>query len=214
MKTTKTKNGFTMVEVALVLGIAGLIFAMVFIALPNLWASERDGERRENMMTFITNLKNFQTNNNRGALPGSTSSSGSDRDKLERGEVIEVSGEEVHNSALNGSYPDTSWAGFYRDYFNDTFKDPGGYWYDLYVTNCQKKDSTLSLGANCNNDKFERELVGINNINNGGSDNVDHVIHVAVGATCDGDTAVKSANSRKVAVVYKLERAGQYCYGS
>ena len=41
-----SKRGFTVIEVALVLAIAGLIFLMVFIALPGLRASQRDAERR------------------------------------------------------------------------------------------------------------------------------------------------------------------------
>ena len=63
------RKGFTIIEVSLVLAIAGMIFMMAFLVLPGLWASERDAERRDDMIKFVNNLKNFQTNNNRGALP-------------------------------------------------------------------------------------------------------------------------------------------------
>ena len=43
----KTKSGFTVIEVALVLAIAGMIFLMVFIALPALQRSQRDTSRRD-----------------------------------------------------------------------------------------------------------------------------------------------------------------------
>ena len=43
---TGDKGGFTIIEVVLVLAIAGLIFLMVFIALPALQRSQRDTERR------------------------------------------------------------------------------------------------------------------------------------------------------------------------
>ena len=65
----KRFKGFTLIEVALVLAIAGLIFMMVFITLPRVWANQRDAARRDDMMTFIQKLKDFQSNNNRGALP-------------------------------------------------------------------------------------------------------------------------------------------------
>ncbi len=64
----KEFRGFTIIEVSLVLAVAGLIFLMVFVALPGLRASQRDAERRENVAIFLESVKKFQ-NNNRGALP-------------------------------------------------------------------------------------------------------------------------------------------------
>ena len=43
----KSKKGFTIIEVVLVLAIAGLIFLMVFVALPALQRSQRDSQRRQ-----------------------------------------------------------------------------------------------------------------------------------------------------------------------
>lgn len=70
-KGDKNSKGFTIIEVALVLAIGGLIFLMVFIALPGLRASQRDAERRENVMTFIQGVKSYQSNN-RGSLPANS----------------------------------------------------------------------------------------------------------------------------------------------
>ena len=56
-------NGFTMVEIVLVIAIAGGIFAGVVIALQGVWADARDSERRDDLLTFIRMLKNYQTNN-------------------------------------------------------------------------------------------------------------------------------------------------------
>ena len=44
-----TRGGFTIIEVVLVLAIAGLIFLMVFIALPALQRSQRDTQRRNDL---------------------------------------------------------------------------------------------------------------------------------------------------------------------
>ena len=64
----KSKKGFTIIEVVLVLAIAGLIFLMVFVALPALQRSQRDTQRRNDMARFISQIAQYQTNNN-GQVP-------------------------------------------------------------------------------------------------------------------------------------------------
>lgn len=237
----KTKKGFTIIEVVLVLAIAGLIFMAVFIVLPPLWASQRDAARKENLMTFVTNLANYQTNNNRGALPGAETSiamgvavacepntslkgvsleaSVSDESKVGKGLAVSVDGDcVVADRETDEAYrqiKSQSWAGFYRDFMTDSFEDPDGQRYDLYVASCDTTSASLKAGEKCNNGEF-KNLWGENNLNRGGrkDDWLDYTIYVAVGATCDGDTAVKALNNRKVAVVYKMERTGQFCYNS
>lgn len=44
------KNGFTIIEVVLVLAVAGLIFLMVFLALPALQRSQRDTQRKSEIL--------------------------------------------------------------------------------------------------------------------------------------------------------------------
>ncbi len=62
------KRGFTIIEVSLVLAIAGLIFLMIFVALPALQRNSRDAQRKDDLMTYLEQLKKYQTNN-RGNLP-------------------------------------------------------------------------------------------------------------------------------------------------
>ena len=62
--TNKNKKGFTIIEVVLVLAIAGLIFLMVFIALPALQRSQRNTQREDDISRFLTAANDFQTNNN------------------------------------------------------------------------------------------------------------------------------------------------------
>ena len=64
----KSKKGFTIIEVVLVLAIAGLIFLMVFVALPALQRSQRDTQRRDDMARFLSQLSQYQANNN-GKVP-------------------------------------------------------------------------------------------------------------------------------------------------
>lgn len=67
----QNKEGFTIIEVVLVLAIAGLIFLMVFIALPALQRSQRDTQRRDDASRFISQLNSYGTNNN-GKVPSSS----------------------------------------------------------------------------------------------------------------------------------------------
>ena len=66
---TKTnKKGFTIIEVVLVLAIAGLIFLMVFIALPALQRSQRNTRRRQDMARILSAFNDYSSNNN-GKMP-------------------------------------------------------------------------------------------------------------------------------------------------
>ena len=51
--------GFTIIEVALVLAIAGLIFLVVFLALPALQRSQRDTARRQDVAKAVTAVTQF-----------------------------------------------------------------------------------------------------------------------------------------------------------
>jgi len=63
-------KGFTIIEVVLVLAIAGLIFLMVFIALPALQKGQRDTQRRSDLSRVSTQINSYTTNN-RGSIPQS-----------------------------------------------------------------------------------------------------------------------------------------------
>lgn len=66
--SSKSKKGFTIIEVVLVLAIAGLIFLMVFIALPALQRSQRNTQRSDDLSRVLTAINSYQSNNN-GRLP-------------------------------------------------------------------------------------------------------------------------------------------------
>lgn len=122
------KNGFTIIEVSVVLAIAGLIFLMTFIALPQLQRSQRDSKRRDDILLFLEKVKKYQSNN-RGALPGTPNT------VYTITKVVQpVPGE--WNSVKK------AWQGFYNDYLGDSFKDPHGGEYKLAVRKCS--------GANTN----------------------------------------------------------------
>ena len=68
MITQQNKKGFTIIEVVLVLAIAGLIFLMVFLALPALQRGQRDSQRRSDISRFMSQINSYQTNNG-GRVP-------------------------------------------------------------------------------------------------------------------------------------------------
>ncbi len=67
MNSTRTK-GFTIIEVVLVLAIAGLIFLMVFIALPTLQRNQRDTQRRDDVARIKAQVNQYQANL-KGVIP-------------------------------------------------------------------------------------------------------------------------------------------------
>ena len=189
----RTKKGFTIIEVSLVLGLAGLIFLTVFAILPGVMASERDSERRDDMIKLVNNLKNFQTNNNRGALPSLPNNATS----------AKITWEEA-SKATNA----TSWAGFYKEFLGGGFTDPNG---SNYVLNIQTCAGATNPSEKCKhqNDVFT-DWMESQDFDKSGFN-----VYVLLSATCDGSSAIKSANNRKVAVLYRLERAnGVYCTNS
>ena len=79
-KTFSKTSGFTIIEVALVLAIAGLIFLVVFLALPALQNSQKDTARKQDVARVVSAVQSYMADNN-GAFPSgiyddSTSSTG------------------------------------------------------------------------------------------------------------------------------------------
>lgn len=180
-------GGFTIIEVVLVLAIAGLIFMMVFIALPALQRSQRDTQRRENIGRVTQAIMNYETNNN-GRLPATGSV-----DPFDRGEnggegraMSEITCSRTEGGATQGG------AGcLLKGYLNSTnatnneFSDPLGWDYGLEIADFAEE---VSLDGE-----------------------MDYTIYIYKGARCDGEFAVKSSNSRDYAIMYRMEGSGTYC---
>lgn len=179
------KKGFTVIEVALVLAIAGLIFMMVFLALPALNRTQRDSQRRDDMSLFLRNVKDYQTNN-RGSLPAFSGSES----------------EVTWNLARSASDDDLTWKGFYKKYLGENFVDPDGEPYTLAIMKCEATTS----GGECSNSVASI----VNGLQNQSFPN-GHKLHIVLQATCSGEKAVGTTNPRKLAALYRLEGAGVYC---
>jgi prepilin-type N-terminal cleavage/methylation domain-containing protein len=108
----KSKKGFTIIEVVLVLAIAGLIFLMVFIALPNMQRTQRDRQKTQDYSALSSNITNYLSNNN-GNLPGTCSPN-------QAGTICKSP----------------------EKYINTTGQDQSGKPYKLYVVECGSGGST------------------------------------------------------------------------
>lgn len=93
MNVQQKTKGFTIIEVVLVLAIAGLIFLMVFIALPALQRSQRDSARKSEVGTVASAITSYQSNNRNGIPTADQIGqyvTGSDTDELDSGSTIIV----------------------------------------------------------------------------------------------------------------------------
>lgn len=209
------REGFTIIEVVLVLAIAGLIFLMVFIALPALQRSQRDTQRRDDMSRVDTSLVQYQTNNmsagdNLTALPkgpsywsacqgGNFDDADSDSDTCK------------HNENAGSSSSETVAKEFIQRYMNsgsdpnkNSFQDPSGVFYSMYITEnlAEKAISTSAGGAKLTGDMKNGYKIG--------TEFNAHIIYVIPGGKCSGEAVVKDT-SRHFAIMYRLEGAGTYC---
>lgn len=188
----KDKSGFTIIEVVLVLAIAGLIFLMVFIALPALQRSQRDTQRRNDVSRVATALTQYQANHGGNLPSGGSGFSGCSTANV--------------NPFPTKSVPVA--CQFIRDYLNPSdatkneFVDPSGAFY------------TVALYGNAVDDPE----TAINNFKTSPTDKASYplasTIYIFVRATCNGEYPEYTGNSGdtgKYAIALKLEGAGRIC---
>ena len=152
-QNNNSKKGFTIIEVVLVLAIAGLIFLMVFVALPALQRSQRDTARRNDISRVSTALTQYKVNNQNN-LPGTST---------------------LDSASVTSSFPancnSTPACSFIRKYMNaadsseNTFKDPDGNFYGVdisaltsgkeKVVNSMNHNIYIVTSAKCNGEKAE-----------------------------------------------------------
>ncbi len=194
-----SKKGFTIIEVVLVLAIAGLIFLMVFVVLPALQRFQRDTARRNDMSRVDTSLVQYKTNHYSSA------------DSLPVGPS--------YYNATTGETPgppftrDTA-KNFVLQYMNsgsgntttNEFQDPDGTLYNVYISqNIAKNDVPTVTG-------FPAKIKEGSTTGSWTIDTKfdDHIVYIIPGGECQGEDFIKSQKSN-YAVLYRLEGAGVYC---
>ena len=208
----KSKKGFTIIEVVLVLAIAGLIFLMVFLALPAMQRSRKDTQRRDQLSDLVAQITQYQANN-RNRLPNCESDTGcavNVKDNDGKISFDESTGVDLDSSS--------SWAGFYKNYLitdGDVFEDPNGNPYELEIKPCGK------TSGDCTTQRYNAEFYnqGTTTTSEGGSTTTtgagqNYKILITTGSVCEGEKIVATSGARKVTVAYKLEGGGTFCQGN
>ncbi|MBB1552004.1 type II secretion system protein [Candidatus Saccharibacteria bacterium] len=192
-----TKKGFTIIEVVLVLAIAGLIFLMVFLALPALQRSQRDTQRKQDVAMVVTALHNWKANNkgrSYESLGDSKTKPLASSDEYDKENGLNVSVISIENNPLN------NYIGFRED--NDS----------------NKNDSSSSLSLNTSFIKTFKTRSDILRLKKEAFEEW-RIMAVAINFGCNnieilknGNTAVlKDKKPGTAAVVHFLESGGAYC---
>ena len=200
------KKGFTIIEVVLVLAIAGLIFAMVFIALPALQRTQRNSQRKRNGERFYSAVQKYYANNRK--LPfyiKYTTNADGTRNYRGQGNTLDTKfvmryiDENCPEGIRSGEseYGD-QWYTFYDNgakSCGESFRDPDGSVYGIVV-------------LNGNGSGYRYEEV----------DQVNHFILFAAGSRCDEEngegTRAATGNSNDFLLFVPLEGAQRYCIDS
>ena len=197
MVKNNNKKGFTIIEVVLVLAIAGLIFLMVFIALPALQRSQRNTQRQNDISRFVTSVNDFKVNNG-NQTPFQTT-------------ALNTNLNSTSSTAINGNNAKQ----FGRDYIvkyimggnaNDAskFTDPNGTTYQFMIRDhANTADITLTQVANPTQ-------------NTQVSQNVNNTIYVYRHSSCSGreGVLVHRNGAGDYAMVYVMEGGAIYCNGN
>ena len=188
MTNKNSKKGFTIIEVVLVLAIAGLIFLMVFIALPALQRSQRNTRRRQDMSRILSAINDYQTNNN-GKLPWQFGADGKviRNTDMTKDPIVTFIRKYVIGDA-NASQTGRSGS---ESCDGEQFCDPDGtgYWFD--------NSKSFGVGAA-----------------EAPTDGFTHIIYARAKAKCDNDNegAMVAANGvNDTAIAYVLEGGAVYC---
>lgn len=197
---TKSKKGFTIIEVVLVLAIAGLIFLMVFIALPALQRSQRNTRRRQDMGRILAAVNDYQANNGGKSPVQMTSSSWTSgtRAELDTDFPVRYIEENLDKSKTSGS----DYGKLGRTIYTfgcqdnktcDRFMDPDGALYKIAAT------GPSVTGAN-----YNENYIG----------QFDHIVYIGAGVKCDSsreDYFAATDNPGDTVVRYVLEGRSVYC---
>ena len=184
---TKNKKGFTIIEVVLVLAIAGLIFLMVFIALPALQRSQRNTRRRQDMARILSAFTDYQSNN--GKSPASS----------DLGDFVN---KYVKNNGTSGN-PTNDVA-----CESDQFCDPDGTSYRIVA-----HDFAMSHYGGGTESTATYDGTGGRGNPTPKENRITHVIHYWPNGKCSGTegTIEKSEGANNVAIAYYLEGGAIYC---
>ena len=136
MYKSKREKGFTIIEVLIVLAIAGLIMLVVFLAVPALQRTSRNTQRTNDVAGVLGAMSEF-INNNNGALPTTAST--------------DTAGKLTISSTVSGTNTSTANLGYYKsDGTSQPVSISGTAAGTTGVNGTNEETVTIYKGATCN----------------------------------------------------------------
>ena len=191
------KHAFTIIEVVLVLAIAGLIFLMVFIALPALQRSQRDSQRKQDMARLKDAIERYKSNNS-GKLPKVSGNKSSFKRNPQSGNYEYTFGPFWNYIAA----PDP------RD--TTSFRDPSGRNYMMSNTNADLRSNGWEPSPSA---ELRSEEVGLKYVYPSIVGNTDGMWNSSSrGFKCRDDGSLERVSGRnRYTIQIRLESGGVYC---
>ena len=205
---SKNHHGFTIIEVVLVLAIAGLIFLAVFIALPALQRSQRNTRRRQDVSRIASAITEYQSAHNK--LPFTLNNNSYNNHQIDT-QFIPKYVDQDCKTAKTASYSSLVNTSVTYATCGEQFTSPNGnvyilyYFRDLHKGRTQGMDNSGSaVGSIYNNGIIE------------GDDLPGDIIFVATHAKCgdsEGDypNYIKTSGINDFALQIRLEGGSIYC---
>lgn len=224
------KLGFTIIEVVLVLAIAGLIFLMVFVAFPALNAAQRNTQRKRDVDRVAGAIIQYQKNN-KGKLPfyikrDSNGNYKGQGDTFDKSFIRRYVDENCSDAVADNAYIPKNASGQTEEEERDTWnpaEHDGRPWTPWNTTTGEsywgdKHYSFTGCGESfIDPDGTPYTVVILNGDSDGYlySSNVDHMLAFAAGCKCDdikgeGHRA-RTKNPNDYLIFMTLEMGQSYC---
>lgn len=205
------KYGFTIIEVVLVLAIAGLIFLAVFIALPALQRSQRNTRRRQDIARIASAVTEYLSTNNK--LPFALNNDSYNNHQMDSQFVQKYVDEECKNPKTTDIDFGTANPYITFESCGEQFTSPNGnpyilyYWEDIHKGRSNGSDnSSRPVGS-----QYANGMIGYKNYR-------DDIIFASTHAKCgDGVNedgfpfVIKTSGPNDFALQMRLEGSQVYC---
>lgn len=187
MNKNITKQGFTIIEVVLVLAIAGLIFLMVFVAFPALQRNQRDARRQQDMSLMVSAVEQYRINHDKTIY------------------------ESVKNTTVQ-CYPASSNAAVEKAVFNPSTYSGSNKACEFIANYLNSNTSTVNEFKDPNGLAYGVTLAKIKNSGNYNTSSLTpEMFYIYRKGKCSGEGVAVSANANDYAVLLKLESGSNIC---
>ena len=199
MNKLKSKKAFSIIEVVLVLAVAGLIMLAMFIAIPAMQRSKRNTQRKDDMARIMKAVTSYQGNHN-GKAPVYFRSG--------TGECSDINSAKSTPACF---YIDENFVSKYVDNHAQMESTPTPLGGNQYSTTCS---SNCPDFMDPDGTVYILKAEGLSYMGNENLNDFDHVVHMAAYSKCSvaagtdekgSGTTTRTNDPTDVSIVYRLE---------